>query len=56
MSLGLLAASSDNNVEEVLWCLQEDNDVNVRDTHGKMPLMNACSRGHQDIVEILINA
>ena len=50
----LLNATSDDDLDEVKYLLQQGADVNETDGSGNTPLLRAASRGHLEIMRVLI--
>jgi len=48
-------AVKDNDVKSVMRCLDDGEDVNIRDRDGETPLLQACANGHREIAEILLS-
>lgn len=40
--------------ETVYHCIQQGSDSNAKDNAGWTPLHEACSRGHSDVVRVLV--
>ena len=54
MSIELVLAAAAGNVQNVRELLDAGADINFADGHGNTPLLHACTGGHVEVVELLL--